>query len=191
MIFRRDAILESGARFNSELKQFTDIFLPLVIALKNGAIFIPETMASWRYRDGYAETNFRDVAATHLSLRKMIELTNTPEFCHLFPDKFIVKYEQQLNYYLENRKLQALENFMKKFIKEYDESRNKNSSKESLFLLAATIFFKCQYWMFKVDNFCKLVNWNFFWAFSYLWGRRRNSSHYKINDPLTIGTLKR
>ena len=57
-IYRRIALLEAGG-FISELQSLTDSFAAQVIALRNGACFVPEPLAVWRYSaSSYSGTTF-------------------------------------------------------------------------------------------------------------------------------------
>jgi|GEM_PF-2638646 len=191
MIFRRNAILECGSRFNPDLKQFTDIFLPLVVSIKNGAIFIPETLASWRYAAGYAETNFKDADMTRLSFRQMVQLMRSPLFHDLFTEKFINTYDRQVEYYLINRKIQSFSENAEKILLSFTDLKGTKWNKVFPILPIVRLLFRCQYWLLRINAICNLFNWNLLWGLRYFWGRRRNRFHYEVNDPLTKSSLQR
>ena len=93
MIFKKKCFTDFDLKFNPQLKHYSDILVPLVIASKYGACFVPKTLASWRYYSGYAETGFADKSNDLKLFNNFKEFCGSLKFKHLIPDSFI----QQLN----------------------------------------------------------------------------------------------
>ncbi len=106
IIFRRDAMLRETGGYMPELAHRADHFVDLVVALKYGACFIPEVLATYRILDsGYAETSFDNEELSRTTFEKMIQLMRLPKYAALFPEKFMKMLEGRGWYDLEVRTL--------------------------------------------------------------------------------------
>lgn len=109
VICRRDFVLADTGGFMLELCHYADHFVDMVVALKHGACFIPEVLATWRVMDsGYAETMFNNVEASRATFAKITQLMRSPKYASLFPEKFMKKWESRGNYGLEMRHFRRL-----------------------------------------------------------------------------------
>ncbi len=93
VIFRRDALLELGG-YRPDLHSFCDGFFQQVLALRDGACFIPEPLASWRQlAGGYAGQTAGDLDRSLAIVRRAGALMRT-EYRELFPETYVADWEQ-------------------------------------------------------------------------------------------------
>jgi len=79
-IFSRHALLEMGG-FSPALKWYSDWFCVLVLALRHGACYIPETLATMRMLPGsYSAAGHKSRAAQDALLRQIFDLLHSKPF---------------------------------------------------------------------------------------------------------------
>ena len=157
MIFKKKCFIDFDLRFNPQLKHYSDILVPLVIASKYGACFVPKTLASWRYYSGYAETGFSDKSNDLKLFNNFKEFCGSLKFKHLIPDSFIRQLNNQKKIFYLNRKLY----------------KNRESNFLNLFIIKLILSFFIHIYFFK---------FNLLKTFIILWSKRRNKNHYDIKD---------
>ncbi|MDO9372328.1 MAG: glycosyltransferase family A protein [Gammaproteobacteria bacterium] len=109
VICRRDAILRETGGFIPELYHYADHLVDMVVALKCGACFIPEVLATWRVLDaGYAETHFNNAELSRATFEKTTQLMRSPKYAALFPEKFVKVWEERGWYGFEMRHYRRL-----------------------------------------------------------------------------------
>jgi len=152
MIFKKECFTNLDLKFDVNLKHYSDIFVPLVIASKYGACFVPKTLASWRYYGGYAERNFANKENDFELFIKFRNLCNEPKYKDLIPKSFLddlIKWKKIL--YI-NRSLNI----------------NTNN-----FLFKTFLKFFINLYGFR---------FNIYKTFVTLWSKRRYKKHYIIKD---------
>jgi glycosyltransferase involved in cell wall biosynthesis len=132
-VFRREALLSAGG-FNPELYSFTDGFVSLVLALRHGAVFIPEPLAIWRRSDaGYAGIAVSD----HERARKILTAAQaqmSAEFKDIFTSDLIARSNARLLYQLLSARLARYEYQVRDLV---NTARPATGSK--LFLIALSV----------------------------------------------------
>ncbi len=92
-LFRRAALLELGG-FRPELHSFCDGFFHQVLALRHGACFIPEPLASWRRLEGgFASQTAGDLDRALDIMQAAGNLMRTT-YRDLFPESYIADWEK-------------------------------------------------------------------------------------------------
>lgn len=92
-IYKRESLLSIGG-FQDSLQAYCDGFAMLVIALKEGACFIPETLAAWRRMDsGYSSVINQDYDKSLLLIRNALQLMRTT-YKELFSPSFVDYWER-------------------------------------------------------------------------------------------------
>ena len=157
MIFKKNCFTDFDIKFNPQLKHYSDIFVPIVIASKYGACFVPKTLASWRYYSGYAETNFSDKSSDQELFNKFTKLCRSSKFKNLIPETFILQLINQKKIFYLNRKL----------------FKNRENNFLNIFIIKLILAFFIYIYFFK---------FNILKTFSVLWSKRRNKAHYIIDD---------
>lgn len=103
-IYNKNKLLDVGA-FRQELQSYCDGFIASVIALKFGACFIPEPLASWRRLDeGFASIQEGNYNKLSNIINNAYNLMTT-EYSEYFPKKYIRKWIDTQKYILLNMKL--------------------------------------------------------------------------------------
>ena len=93
-IYNRELLLEAGG-FIPELYAFCDGFIQLVIALKCGVCFVPETLAVWRLStSGHAYTSSSDIDISLKMWSFAAQLMRTT-YADLFPVDFVNTWEKR------------------------------------------------------------------------------------------------
>ena len=161
MIYKKECFIDFDLRFNPQLEHYSDILVPIVIASKYGACFVPKTMASWRYYSGYAERNFADKSNDLKLFNNFKESCASLKFKHLIPDSLIQELNIQKKIFYLNRKLY----------------KNRESNFLNLFIIKLILSFFIHIYYFK---------FNFLKTFIVLWSKRRNKNHYDIKDKKLI-----
>lgn len=158
-ICRRDAVLRETGGFMPELYHHADQFVDMVVALKYGACFIPEVLATWRVLDsGYAETMFNNVELSRTAFEKVTQLMRSPKYAALFTERFTKIWERKGQYNLEMRHLRRLLQNQTGFLSRLRELRPKPT-------LLDRIFFTTLKLLALAGGFVAKV---------YLWHRRKN-----------------
>ena len=84
-VYRMDA-LRAGGGFRPELQAFCDGFLSDVVALREGACYIPEELACWREDPRrYSSASTRDLEVITKIIRRVLELMKT-EYSDVFDE---------------------------------------------------------------------------------------------------------
>ena len=80
-IYNRKAFIQAGG-LREDLGSFSDGFLQMVLALKHGACFIPETLAVWRLSpSGYASSSSRSLEPAMKMWSNVANLMRTTPLC--------------------------------------------------------------------------------------------------------------
>ncbi len=109
VICRRDAVLSATHGFDPQLFHHADQFVFLAVALKFGACFIPEILATWRVMDsGYAETMFNNVEVSRTAFERVTRMMRSPQYSDLFPENFTRVWESRGWYSIEALHLRGL-----------------------------------------------------------------------------------
>lgn len=109
VICQREFLLADTGGFTPELCHYADHFVDMVAALKHGACFIPEVLATWRVMDsGYAETMFNNIDASRATFAKITQMMRSPQYASLFPEGFMKKWETRGHFGLEMRHFRRL-----------------------------------------------------------------------------------
>lgn len=108
LVHRRRSLLEAGG-FRPELGSYCDGFAYLVMALRHGACFIPEPLATWHRDDrGYSTSTSRNVRAMEQILREADRLM-AGEFAALFAQPLRRRIRRRLLFRAWSAKAQAFE----------------------------------------------------------------------------------
>lgn len=93
-LFKRDSLKSAGG-FNAELGAFCDGFASMVVALKDGACFVPEPFASWRRMEtGYAATDTAK-EERHLAITSRAIGLMRNEHADLFPPTLVDRWTRR------------------------------------------------------------------------------------------------
>ena len=91
LIWKREALVQAGG-FRLELGPAADSVAAMVIALRNGACFIPERLSSWRRRsDGYSASVSADTEAARQVIQACVHAMKgdfAGDFPAQFPDRW-------------------------------------------------------------------------------------------------------
>jgi len=116
-VYRRDAILADCGGYVPELAHRADHFVDMVVALKYGACFMPEVLATYRILDsGYAETSFDNEELSRATFAKIVGLMRSPKYIPIFPEKLVSVFERRGWYDLEVRTLRRIIRSQMEFI---------------------------------------------------------------------------
>lgn len=116
VVYRRQAVLDAKG-FVPDF-QLADYFLILVVSLKHGACFIPEMMAAWRrIETGFGMTYSSDLEVMSRVIRRGAELMRS-DYAHLFPPKYVTRWERSRYYELRKLALQKLRAHQETFLAE-------------------------------------------------------------------------
>ncbi len=108
LIHRRRCLLEAGG-FRPELRSYCDGFIYLVMALRHGACFIPEPLATWHRDDrGYSTSTSRNTQAMARISREADRLMLS-EFAELFPSQLRRRVRRRLLFRSLSAQAHALE----------------------------------------------------------------------------------
>jgi len=184
-ICRRDAVLRETGGFMPELCHHADQFVDMVVALKYGACFIPEMLATWRVLDsGYAETMFNNVELSRTAFEKVTQLMRAPKYAALFTEKFTKMWEWRGWYSLEMRRARRLLRDQMDFLGRLRELRPKPTFLDRIFFAVLKLLTMTGGLMAKAYLWHRRVNWDFPWVArmlrsSYSRPGRRNPTHRK------------
>jgi glycosyltransferase involved in cell wall biosynthesis len=184
-ICRRDAVLRETGGFMPELCHHTDQFVDMVVALKYGACFIPEILATWRVLDsGYAETMFNNVELSRATFDKMTQLMRSPKYAALFTEEYTKIWEWRGRYGLEMRHARRLLQDQIDFLGRLRELRPKPTFLDRVFFAVLKLLAMTGGLVAKAYLWHRRVNWDFSWLAkmlrsSYSGRAHRNSTHRK------------
>lgn len=164
-ICRRDVVLRETGGFVPELRHYADHFVDMVVALKQGACFIPEVLATWRVLDsGYAETMFNNADLSRTTFEKIIQLMRSPRYHSLFPERFLTSWEQRGVYGLEMRHYRRILQHQLELILRLRKLRPNPTLLDSAVFLALKLLAKGWAGLAKIYLWHRRINWNFAWA---------------------------
>ncbi len=97
LFFQREALMNAGG-FIEELGPFVDGFTQQVVALKQGACFIPEILARWRFTTtGYSISESKKVEQYFSQMARMDDLMRN-RYSGLFPEKYRKQFLRECSY---------------------------------------------------------------------------------------------
>ena len=181
-ICRRDAVLRETGGYTPELCHHADQFVDMAVALRHGACFIPEVLATWRVLDsGYAETMFNNAELSRAAFEKVTQLMRSPKYAALFPEKFTKKWEQRGWYVLEVRRLHRLLRDQADFLGRLRELRPKPTFLDRMFFAVLKILTLAGGLVAKAYLWHRRINWDFPWLVMML--RSACSRHARNRPP--------
>ncbi len=164
-ICRRDAILREASGFIPELRHYADHFVDMVVALRDGACFIPEVLATWRVLDaGYAETNFNNAALSRTTFEKITQLMRSPKYDALFPEEFMKVWEWRGRYGFEMCHFRRLLQNQTDFLGRLRELRPKPTLLDRVFFAALKLLMLTMGFVAKTYLWHRRINWDFPWV---------------------------
>jgi len=185
VICRRDAVLHETGGFMPELCHHADHFVDMVVALKFGACFIPEVLATWRVLDsGYAETMFNNVELSRSAFEKVTQLMRAPKYAALFTEEYTKIWEWRGWYSFEMRHFRRLLQNQIDFLCRLRELRPKPTLLDRVFFAMLKLLTMTGGLVAKAYLWHRRINWDFPWVVrmlrsSYSRPGRRNSTHRK------------
>lgn len=180
-ICRRDAVLHETGGFVPDLYHHADQFVDMAVALRYGACFTPEVLATWRVLEsGYAETMFNNAELSRAAFEKVTQLMRSPKYAALFPEKFTKKWEQRGWYVLEVRRLHRLLKDQTDFLGRLRELRPKPTFLDRMFFAALKILTLAGGLVAKAYLWHRRINWDFPWLIMML---RSVCSRHARNGP--------
>jgi len=115
-IYRRSALLAEADGFLPELAHRADHFVNYAVALRRGACFIPEALATYRIlSSGYAESSFDNEELSRRSFALMLGQMRLPRYASLFPEAWVDALERRGMYDFEVRALRRLRQTQRAF----------------------------------------------------------------------------
>jgi hypothetical protein len=151
----------------------------VVVALKFGACFIPDILATWRVLDsGYAETMFNNVEISRTAFERVTRLMRSPEYVALFPEKFTKVWEWRGWYSIEARHYRRLvEKNQTDFLGRLRELRPRPTLLDKTFFAALKLWALTGGLLAKNYLWHRRVNWDLPWLiYKVRLTLRRNSS---------------
>lgn len=185
VICRRDAVLHETGGFMPELCHHADHFVDMVVALRYGACFIPEMLATWRVLDsGYAETMFNNVELSRATFEKVTQLMRAPQYAALFTEEYTKIWEWRGQFSLEMRHSRRLLQDQLDFLGRLRELRPKPTLLDRAFFAGLRLLTMTGGLMAKAYLWHRRVNWDFPWLArmlrtAYFRPARRNPTHPK------------
>lgn len=177
VICRRDAILRETGGFMPELYHYADHLVDMVVALRHGACFIPEVLATWRVLDaGYAETHFNNVDLSRTTFEKITQLMRSPKYAALFPEKFVKVWEGRGRYGFEMRYYRRLIQSQLDFIGRLSGLRPKPTLLDRVFFAALKLLTLTGGVVAKAYLWHRRINWDFPWVVRVRWSYSRHAS---------------
>jgi glycosyltransferase involved in cell wall biosynthesis len=181
-ILRRDVLLRDTDGFMPELGHFSDLFLDMDMALRYGACFIPEVLATWRVLEtGYAQTMWRDVALSREKFARVTELMRSSKYATIFPEAFTKVWEWRGWYGLEMRYYRHLLKDQVDFLERLRELRVKPTLLDTSFFAMLKFFVLAGGFLTKVYLWHRRINWDLPWLLVmlrsrfYKYGRQSDS----------------
>lgn len=164
IFLRRELIFSATDGYLPELAHRSDHFVDMVLALKQGACFIPEILGTYRILDsGYAETIFENDDLNRRSLETQLEMMRSPKYAHLFPESFVRCWGKRGWYDLEVRSVRRVVATQQRLVQ-----RLKRLSAESGtgdFFFTGLLGVIADFWgrLAEAYLFFKRFDWNFAW----------------------------
>ncbi len=164
LIYRRDAVLNDTDGFLPELAHRTDHFIPYIVALKHGACFIPEVLATYRILEtGYAESMFNNEESSRGTFAILIRLMRSPRYAPVFPETFVRVLEGRGWYDLEVRSLCRLIANKREFIGRLRALRPDSTLLDKAFFAVLELLTSIGESVAKVYLWHRRINWDIFW----------------------------
>lgn len=139
-IYNRVAFHEAGG-FIPEMGAFSDGFIQLVLALKYGACFIPETLGVWRLSSaGCASSSSSNFEISTKMWSHAVKLMRTT-YADLFPADFVNSLEMQKFYY---SRLSALNRLQKQSLIIVDSFWKRKNLADRIFVAGLRILMRAQ-----------------------------------------------
>lgn len=180
-ICRRDVILRETDGFLPELRHYADHLVDMVVALKCGACFIPETLATWRVLDtGYAETHFNDAELSRETFEKITREMRSERYSELFPETFLKVWEERGRYGFEMRQFRRILDTQFAFIDRLKQLSPEPSLLDRAFIAAIRLLTVCTGLLAKAYLWHRRINWNLSWVVRRL---RYSSRGRSLNQP--------
>ena len=181
-ILRRNAVLHDAEGFISELSFFADIFMDLNVALRYGACFIPEVLATWRVLDtGYAETIWNDVELSRAKFDATTQLMRSSKYAAIFPEAFTRVWERRGLYGLEMRYYRQLFKKQIDFFGRLRVLRPKPTPLDMIFLAILNLLVFFGGFIAKAYLWHRRINWDFPWLLVMLRSRFSKLSRQPAN----------
>lgn len=161
-ICRRDVIIRETGGFLPELHHYADHLVDMVVALKCGACFIPEVLATWRVLDsGYAETHFNNADLSRTVFEKITQIMRSPKYAALFPEKFMQMWEWRGRYGFEMRHFRRLLQNQIDFLERLRELRPQPTLLDRAFFAALKLLTLATGLLVKAYLWHRRINWDF------------------------------
>lgn len=182
-IFSREAVLHETGGFAPELCHYADHFVDMVVALRHGACFIPEMLATWRVLDsGYAETMFNNVEMSRATFEKVTQFMRSPKYADLFTEEYTKIWECRGWYSLEMRHARRLLQSQTDFLGRLRELRPRPTLLDRVFFAMLKLLTMTGGLVAKAYLWHRRVNWDIPWLTrmlrsSYSGPAHRNSTH--------------
>ncbi len=157
----------------------------MVLVLKFGACFIPETLATWRVLDsGYAETMFNNMESSRTAFDNMLQLMRSSRYAALFTEQYTKKWEWRGRYSLEMRHARRRLEEQRDFLDRLRKLRPKPMLLDRVFFAMLKLLTMTGGLVAKAYLWHRRINLDFPWVArmlgsSYSGPARRNSTHRK------------
>lgn len=164
IFLRREFLLNDTDGYLPSLAHRSDHFVDMVLALKAGACFIPEILATYRIMDsGYAEMSFDDENLTRKTLANQIELMRSSKYAPLFTEKFTKTWESRALHELEVRSLLRHHANQKEFLHRLRAIGTNPTLLNNVFLLCISTSSALWKLMARLYLLHGQFDWNFRW----------------------------
>ena len=164
-IYKRDALVNDTDGFLQELFHRTDHFVTYVVAVKYGACFIPEVLATYRILEsGYAETAFDNEELSRSTFNRLLELMRSDKYAPLFPEAFVRSLQDRGWYDLEVRSLRGRFRSQMNFICRLRALRPDASWLDRIFFSLMTILTSAWFAVAIVYLWHRRINWDLRWV---------------------------
>lgn len=163
-ICRRDAVLHETGGYMPELYHYADHLWIMVVALRHGACFIPEILATWRVlHAGYAETMFNNVELSRATFENMTQLMRSPKYAALFTEEYTKIWETRGRYGLEMRHARRLLQDQIDFLSRLKALRPQPTLLDRIFFAALKLLMLTEGVVAKAYLWHRRVHWDFPW----------------------------
>lgn len=163
-ICRRDVILRETGGFLPELNHYADHLVDMIVALRCGACFIPEVLATWRVLDtGYAETNFNNADLSRETFEKITRAMRSQRYSDIFPETFLRVWEVRGRYGFEIMQLRRQLSSQLAFVSRLKELRPSLTLLDRMFIAAIQLMTVVTGLLTKIYLWHRRINWNLSW----------------------------